>query len=73
VHVLSDHGLASDRLAVVGFADQHPVASNATSQGRNANRRVSVVILSTAPGASSDPAGLPNNEAVAASGTVPAR
>lgn len=73
VHVLSDHGLASDRLAVVGFADQHPVASNDTSQGRNANRRVSVVILSTAPGNSSDPAGLPNNESIAASGTVPAR
>jgi chemotaxis protein MotB len=73
VHVLSDRGVARDRLAVVGFGDQHPVASNATPQGRNANRRVTVVILSTAPGASSDPGWLPNADAVAANGTLPAR
>jgi len=59
-------------LAVVGFGDQHPVASNATAAGRNANRRVTVVILSTAAGASSDPAGLPTNS-LAANGTDPAR
>jgi chemotaxis protein MotB len=71
VHVLADHGVARDRLAVVGFGDQRPVASNATSDGRNANRRVTVVILSTAPGTSSDPAGLPNSS-LADTGTVPA-
>ncbi|MDE2049708.1 MAG: flagellar motor protein MotD [Gammaproteobacteria bacterium] len=48
VHVLSDRGVGRERLAVVGFGDQHPVASNATAEGRNANRRVTVVILSTA-------------------------
>jgi chemotaxis protein MotB len=47
VHVLADRGVASERLAVVGFGEQHPVASNGTTQGRNANRRVTVVILST--------------------------
>jgi chemotaxis protein MotB len=72
VHVLADRGLARNRLAVVGFGDQHPVASNTTAAGRNANRRVTVVILSTAPGASSDPAGLPANS-LAANGTDPAR
>lgn len=71
VHVLADHGVARDRLAVVGFGDQRPVASNATSEGRNANRRVTVVILSTAPGTSADPAGLPNSS-LADTGTVPA-
>ena len=71
VHVLADHGVARDRLAVVGFGDQRPVASNATSEGRNANRRVTVVILSTAPGTSSDPAGLPSSS-LADNGTVPA-
>jgi chemotaxis protein MotB len=71
VHVLADRGLARNRLAVVGFGDQHPVASNTTAEGRNANRRVTVVILSTAPGTSSDPAGLPNNS-LAANGTDPA-
>jgi len=73
VHVFSDHGVASDRLAVVGFGDQHPVASNDTAQGRNANRRVTVVILSTAPGSPSDPGWLPTNSSVASNGTVPAR
>jgi chemotaxis protein MotB len=72
VHVLADRGVARNRLAVVGFGDQHPVASNTTVEGRNANRRVTVVILSTAADSSSDPAGLPDNDSVAASGTVPA-
>jgi len=74
VHVLSDRGVGRERLAVVGFGDQHPVASNATAQGRNANRRVTVVILSTAPGAS-DPSWLPNNRSgngSAPAGTAPA-
>jgi chemotaxis protein MotB len=73
VHVLSDRGVASDRLAVVGFGEQHPVASNLSAQGRNANRRVTVVILSTEPGSSSDPNWLPNANSVASNGTVPAR
>jgi chemotaxis protein MotB len=73
VHVLSDRGVARDRLAVVGFGDQHPIASNTTSQGRNANRRVTVVILSTEANASSDPAAIPNGESVAANGMDPAR
>jgi len=49
VRVLSAHGVAPDRLAVVGFGEQHPVQSNDTTQGRNANRRVVVVITSTDP------------------------
>jgi chemotaxis protein MotB len=73
VHVLSDRGVARDRLAVVGFGDQRPIASNTTSQGRNANRRVTVVILSTEANPSSDPAALPNGESVAANGTNSAR
>lgn len=85
VHVLADRGVASDRLAVVGFGEQHPVASNGTAQGRNANRRVTVVILSTAADLHNEPGWVPNaasNDAkptedptgnTKASGTVPAR
>jgi chemotaxis protein MotB len=62
VHVLSDRGVASDRLAVVGFGQQHPVASNATAQGRNANRRVTVVILSTASDRQNEPGWMPNTD-----------
>ena len=70
VHVFSERGVASNRLAVVGFGDQHPVASNATAQGRNANRRVTVVILSTAPDHPADPGWLPNNAPMAATGAA---
>src|SRR5512146_796334 len=62
VHVLSDRGVASDRLAVVGFGEQHPVASNATVEGRNANRRVTVVILSTASDQHNEPGWMPNTD-----------
>jgi chemotaxis protein MotB len=47
VRVLQAHGVSPNRLAVIGYADQRPLQSNDTEQGRNANRRVVVVILST--------------------------
>jgi flagellar motor protein MotB len=52
------------RLAMVGYAEQRPVASNATETGRSQNRRVEVLVMSTklstkdlaaAPKASSKP------------------
>jgi chemotaxis protein MotB len=39
--------VASSRLGVVGYADQRPAASNATSAGQAKNRRVEVRILPT--------------------------
>jgi outer membrane protein OmpA-like peptidoglycan-associated protein len=38
-------GLAPDRLSTEGLGEARPVASNATLQGRRANRRVEVLIL----------------------------
>jgi chemotaxis protein MotB len=40
-------GVAPNRLAVVGYADQHPIADNNSEAGRAANRRVEVLILPT--------------------------
>jgi DNA-binding response OmpR family regulator/flagellar motor protein MotB len=40
------YGFAPERLSAAGFAEYHPIASNATAQGRAQNRRVDVVILS---------------------------
>ncbi len=34
-----------DRLSAAGYAEFHPVASNATAEGRAANRRVDLVVL----------------------------
>jgi chemotaxis protein MotB len=47
VRVLSTHGVAPERLAVIGYGEQRPLKANDTPDGRNANRRVVVVILST--------------------------
>ena len=44
VHLLTQRGIAPKRLTVVGFAEQQPIGSNATAEGRNANRRVLIVI-----------------------------
>jgi hypothetical protein len=40
-------GTAASRLEVAGFADQRPIASNATAAGKQQNRRVEVLILPT--------------------------
>jgi chemotaxis protein MotB len=47
VRVLASRGVAPDRLAVIGYGENRPTHPNDTEEGRNANRRVVVVILST--------------------------
>lgn len=44
---LRNHNINSQRLGVVGYADQRPAASNTTSTGQAQNRRVEVLILPT--------------------------
>lgn len=44
---LISHGTNGQRIGVVGYADQRPVASNASSAGQQQNRRVEVLILPT--------------------------
>lgn len=46
LHYLADHqALAPERLSATGYGEYHPVASNETSEGRQENRRVEIVIL----------------------------
>ncbi len=40
-------GVSKQRLGMVGYADQHPVASNGSESGKAQNRRVEVLILPT--------------------------
>jgi chemotaxis protein MotB len=46
-NVLMSHSINPQRLAVVGYADQRPVASNGSESGKAQNRRVEVLILPT--------------------------
>jgi chemotaxis protein MotB len=57
VRVLEAKGVAPERLAVIGYGEHRPTHPNDTEEGRNANRRVVIVILST--DASNKPAELP--------------
>lgn len=45
----SQHGIASTRFTLAGYADTRPIADNATREGRARNRRIEVVIT-TPPG-----------------------
>jgi len=45
VHVFMKQGVRPENMAAVGFGEYHPVADNATTAGRNRNRRVLVVVL----------------------------
>jgi chemotaxis protein MotB len=51
----SAHAVAPSRLSATGFADQRPVASNSTPEGRARNRRVEIVVeaTTTTPGGGS--------------------
>jgi chemotaxis protein MotB len=51
VHLFMDRGIAAQRLAVVGYGEFRPTGPNATAAGRNANRRVEVLIFNRDAGA----------------------
>jgi chemotaxis protein MotB len=61
VHVFASHGVDEDRLTIIGYGEKHARTSNDTAEGRNANRRVVLVILA-APDQSAPPAE-PSNSA----------
>ena len=44
VRFLIAKGVDSQRLSAVGYAEQHPIATNATAAGRALNRRVEIVL-----------------------------
>ncbi len=48
VRAFAGLGIDPDRLAAVGYGEQHPVATNATPEGRSHNRRVTIVVARNA-------------------------
>ena len=49
VRFLISRGVNRYRLGAVGYADLHPIASNATAAGRAHNRRVEIVLMRLNP------------------------
>jgi len=50
VHAMIAEGIQARRLAVIGYGEYQPIAPNDTEAGRNANRRVLLVILAAPAG-----------------------
>jgi chemotaxis protein MotB len=42
---IEDYQIAPPRLSASGYAEYHPIASNATAEGRAQNRRVDIIVL----------------------------
>ncbi|MET0293225.1 MAG: flagellar motor protein MotD [Steroidobacteraceae bacterium] len=63
VHLFTDQGMPPKRLSVAAFGEQRPAQTNDTPEGRNANRRVLVVVLgeesAAAAGVGTEPAPVP--------------
>lgn len=53
-NALVGKGIAADRLEAEGYGSQHPVASNATEEGRAQNRRMALRVIDTGSAAVSD-------------------
>lgn len=70
VRVLASKGVEPGRLAVIGYGENRPTQPNDTVDGRNANRRVVVVILSADTAAAPSPSG--ENAPAATDGSAPA-
>jgi chemotaxis protein MotB len=52
--LIERHGIAGGRLSAAGYADERPVATNDTVDGRSANRRVELVVLADVAAALND-------------------
>ena len=46
--LLNESGVDPQQISIAGYAQYHPAASNDTPEGRKANRRVDIVVVSTA-------------------------
>ncbi|WP_101924761.1 MULTISPECIES: flagellar motor protein MotD [Luteimonas] len=68
VHLFVRERLAPERLVMVGYGEYRPKADNASHDGRNANRRVVLMVLATPDSERGRPIGAP---AVAAAPAAP--
>jgi chemotaxis protein MotB len=57
--LLNESGVDPQRISIAGYAQYHPAASNDTPEGRRANRRVDIVVVSTSTPALAKASDLP--------------
>lgn len=48
VNLFGKLGINSKRLAAIGYGEHHPIASNKSNEGRDKNRRVSIIVMADA-------------------------
>jgi chemotaxis protein MotB len=71
VHLLMAEGVYPARLAVIGLGEYRPTKANDTPEGRNANRRVLLVILGVDAAPEADPADSMTDQPPAAEPVAP--
>ncbi|OYY94779.1 MAG: flagellar motor protein MotD [Hydrogenophilales bacterium 28-61-23] len=54
VRLFTEQGVPAARMVAIGYADNKPIDTNATTDGRSRNRRVNVLILNEAGGVTSE-------------------
>jgi chemotaxis protein MotB len=54
VRLLEQNGIAEQRLSAVGYGSAQPFSNNDTAEGRARNRRVSIMVLYSAPESAND-------------------
>jgi chemotaxis protein MotB len=67
VHFLMRVGIDPARMAAIGYGEHRPVGDNATDEGRQRNRRVTLVILGT----QANPVAVPADDRAAGIGAAP--
>src|SRR5690606_7149529 len=45
MNMLAEHQVALDRIGVMGYGEQRPIASNSTPEGKQKNRRVEIYLV----------------------------
>ena len=60
-YLVTTHAFAPEKLSAIGYGEYRPIADNITEEGRQKNRRVDVVILSTT-GEQGEPTAGPRKE-----------
>lgn len=72
VRLFTERGVPAARMVAIGYADNRPIDTNATSDGRSRNRRVNVLIMNEVGGVASEIT-LQDDGRITQTGSLPAK